>query len=101
MYIHNNKIASLADRGLGACQHACLAHGHGCHAGVYAFARGGRCNVVDGYLLPWEVVPTMKLQEITKYHSEISPPQPGLYTAVFTTMNQRNTTAWPELSMLG
>lgn len=35
-------------------------------------------GVVDGYVLPWEVVPTMKLHEMTKYHSEINPPQPGL-----------------------
>ncbi|WP_313076348.1 TRAP transporter substrate-binding protein [Melaminivora sp.] len=46
-------------------------------------------GVVDGYVLPWEVVPTMKLHEMTKYHSEINPPQPGLYTALFTiAMNQ-------------
>ena len=46
-------------------------------------------GVVDGYLLPWEVVPTMKLHEMTKYHSEISSPAPALYTAVFTiAMNQ-------------
>ncbi len=46
-------------------------------------------GVVDGYVLPWEVVPTMKLHEMTKYHSEINPPQPGLYTTLFTiAMNQ-------------
>ncbi len=41
-------------------------------------------GVVDGYVLPWEVIPTMKLHEMTKYHSEINPPQPGLYTGLFT-----------------
>ncbi|SDM41433.1 TRAP-type C4-dicarboxylate transport system, substrate-binding protein [Oryzisolibacter propanilivorax] len=46
-------------------------------------------GVVDGYVLPWEVIPTMKLHEMTKYHSEINPPQPGLYTTLFTiAMNQ-------------
>lgn len=46
-------------------------------------------GVVDGYVLPWEVVPTMKLHEMTKYHSEFTAPQPALYTAVFTiAMNQ-------------
>lgn len=46
-------------------------------------------GVVDGYLLPWEVIPTMKLEEITKYHSETDPAAPALYTAVFTiAMNQ-------------
>ena len=46
-------------------------------------------GVVDGYVLPWEVIPTMKLHEMTKYHSEISAPQPGLYTTLFTiAMNQ-------------
>ncbi|PWW44609.1 TRAP transporter substrate-binding protein [Melaminivora alkalimesophila] len=46
-------------------------------------------GVVDGYVLPWEVIPTMKLHEMTKYHSEINAPQPGLYTTLFTiAMNQ-------------
>lgn len=46
-------------------------------------------GVVDGYLLPWEVVPTLKLHEMTKYHSEINPPLPGLYTTLFSiVMNQ-------------
>lgn len=46
-------------------------------------------GVVDGYLLPWEVIPTMKLEEMTKFHSETDPKSPALYTAVFTiAMNQ-------------
>lgn len=40
-------------------------------------------GVIDGYVLPWEVIPTMKLQELTKYHSETDPSDPALYTAVF------------------
>lgn len=41
-------------------------------------------GVVDGYVLPWEVIPTMKLHEMTKYHSEINAPDLGLYTTLFT-----------------
>ncbi len=40
-------------------------------------------GVIDGYVLPWEVIPTMKLQELTKYHTETDPAEPALYTAVF------------------
>ncbi|TAH40949.1 MAG: TRAP transporter substrate-binding protein [Betaproteobacteria bacterium] len=40
-------------------------------------------GVIDGYVLPWEVVPTVKLHELTKYHSETDPAEPALYTAVF------------------
>lgn len=41
-------------------------------------------GVVDGYVLPWEVVPTMRLHELTKYHTEMSPEAPSLYTTLFT-----------------
>lgn len=41
-------------------------------------------GVVDGYVLPWEVVPTMRLHELTKYHTEMSPESPSLYTTLFT-----------------
>jgi TRAP-type C4-dicarboxylate transport system substrate-binding protein len=40
-------------------------------------------GVVDGYVLPWEVIPAVKLHEMTKFHSETDPTQPSLYTAVF------------------
>lgn len=40
-------------------------------------------GVVDGYVLPWEVIPTMKLHEMTKYHTEMDPSEPSLYTAAF------------------
>jgi TRAP-type C4-dicarboxylate transport system substrate-binding protein len=46
-------------------------------------------GVVDGYLLPWEVIPSIKAHELTKYHSETDPKSRALYTAVFTLqMNQ-------------
>jgi TRAP-type C4-dicarboxylate transport system substrate-binding protein len=46
-------------------------------------------GVVDGYLLPWEVIPSIKAHELTKFHSETDPKMRALYTAVFTLqMNQ-------------
>jgi TRAP-type C4-dicarboxylate transport system substrate-binding protein len=46
-------------------------------------------GVVDGYLLPWEVIPSIKAHEFTKYESETDPKVRALYTAVFTlAMNQ-------------
>jgi TRAP-type C4-dicarboxylate transport system substrate-binding protein len=46
-------------------------------------------GVVDGYLLPWEVIPSIKAHELTKYHSDTDPKVRALYTAVFTlAMNQ-------------
>ncbi|ETD66580.1 C4-dicarboxylate ABC transporter [Pelistega indica] len=54
-------------------------------------------GVIDGYILPWEVVPTMKLHEMTKYHSEINPPQPGLYSTLFTiAMNKQKYESLPD-----
>ncbi|HHU94177.1 MAG TPA: TRAP transporter substrate-binding protein [Alcaligenaceae bacterium] len=41
-------------------------------------------GVVSGYVLPWEVVPTMRLHELTKFHTEMSPESPSLYTTLFT-----------------
>jgi TRAP-type C4-dicarboxylate transport system substrate-binding protein len=40
-------------------------------------------GVIDGYVLPWEVIPSVKLHEMTKFHSETDPSMPALYTAVF------------------
>jgi hypothetical protein len=46
-------------------------------------------GVVDGYLLPWEVIPSIKAHELTKYESETDPKARALYTAVFVlAMNQ-------------
>lgn len=54
-------------------------------------------GVVDGYILPWEVVPTLKLHEMTKYHSEINAPDPVLYSALFSiVMNKQKYDALPE-----
>ena len=40
-------------------------------------------GTIDGFLLPWEVIPSVKLQEMVKYHSETDPSRPALYSAVF------------------
>ena len=54
-------------------------------------------GVIDGYVLPWEVIPTMKLHELTKYHSETDPTEPALYTAVFTVaMNKAKYNSLPD-----
>lgn len=39
-------------------------------------------KVIDGCLVPWEVVPAIKLQERVKFHTEIAG-SPTLYTATF------------------
>lgn len=41
-------------------------------------------GVIDGYVLPWESLPPVKLHELTKYHTETDASEPALYTAVFT-----------------
>ena len=37
-------------------------------------------RVIDGCVVPWEVVPAIKLHELVKFHTEI-PGSPTLYTA--------------------
>lgn len=39
-------------------------------------------GVIDGAVVPWEVVPALRLQEMVKNHTEI-PGSPTLYTATF------------------
>jgi TRAP-type C4-dicarboxylate transport system substrate-binding protein len=39
-------------------------------------------RVIDGAVIPWEVVPALKVQELVKFHTEI-PGSPTLYTASF------------------
>jgi TRAP-type transport system periplasmic protein len=39
-------------------------------------------HVIDGCVVPWEVVPAIKLHELVKFHTEI-PGSPTLYTASF------------------
>lgn len=45
-------------------------------------------RVIDGCVIPWEVVPAVKVHELVKFHTEI-PGSPTLYTAsFFLTMNK-------------
>ncbi len=39
-------------------------------------------KVIDGAVIPWEVVPAVKVQELVKFHTEI-PGSPTLYSASF------------------
>ena len=39
-------------------------------------------KVLDGCVMPWEVVPAVKVHELVKFHTEI-PGSPTLYTATF------------------
>jgi TRAP-type C4-dicarboxylate transport system substrate-binding protein len=52
-------------------------------------------KAIDGCVVPWEVVPALKLQELVKYHSEI-PGSPTLYTATYiVAMNKKKYAALP------
>jgi TRAP-type C4-dicarboxylate transport system substrate-binding protein len=45
-----------------------------------ALAKG----TIEGTTVPWEVVPALKLHEVTPFHTETDPLVPALYTAMFT-----------------
>lgn len=40
-------------------------------------------GVIDGAVVPYEVVPSVKLQELARYHSETDPAEPAFYTSTF------------------
>lgn len=40
-------------------------------------------GTIDGFALPWEVIPSVKLHEMVKHHTETDPSRPALYSAVF------------------
>jgi TRAP-type C4-dicarboxylate transport system substrate-binding protein len=48
-------------------------------------------GVIDGAVVPWEVVPSIKVHEMVKFHSETDPSMPALYTAVFLYAMNRKT----------
>jgi TRAP-type transport system periplasmic protein len=53
-------------------------------------------GVIDGALLPYEVMPAIKAQELTKFHSEPHASQPKLHTSVFVfAMNKAKFEALP------
>lgn len=40
-------------------------------------------GVIEGCVIPWEVVPSVKVNELTKFHSEFDPAGGALYTTTF------------------
>ncbi|MDP2368690.1 TRAP transporter substrate-binding protein [Rhodoferax sp.] len=40
-------------------------------------------GVIDGAMLPWEVVPSVKVHELVKFHSESDPKARAVYTSAF------------------
>ncbi|TSE20539.1 Solute-binding protein [Tepidimonas alkaliphilus] len=40
-------------------------------------------GVIDGCVIPWEVVPSIKVHELVQYHSEFDPKGGALYTTTF------------------
>ena len=40
-------------------------------------------GVIDGAVVPYEVVPSVKIQELVKFHSETDPSEPAFYTSTF------------------
>lgn len=40
-------------------------------------------GTINGCVIPWEVVPSVKVQELTKFHAEFDPAGGSLYTATF------------------
>ena len=40
-------------------------------------------GTIDGCVIPWEVVPSVKVHELTKFHSEFPSTSPALYTTTF------------------
>lgn len=54
-------------------------------------------GVVDGAVLPWDVVPALKLHELVKYHTEMAPGQPALmHTALVLAMNPAKYASLPD-----
>ena len=53
-------------------------------------------GVIDGAVIPWEVVPSVKVEELTKYHAEFDPKSGALYTTTFVmAMNKAKYDALP------
>lgn len=51
---------------------------------------------IDGCVLPWEVVPSVKVQELTRFHSEFDAASGALYTAAFVmAMNKKRYESLP------
>ncbi|PPE64903.1 TRAP transporter substrate-binding protein [Caldimonas caldifontis] len=48
-----------------------------------AVAEAVNKGVIDGFVLPWEVIPSVRLHEMVKFHTETPDNRPALYTSVF------------------
>ena len=53
-------------------------------------------GTIQGCVIPWEVVPSVKVHELTKYHAEFDPAGGALYTTTFVmAMNKNKYNALP------
>ncbi|MFM1855894.1 MAG: putative periplasmic component, partial [Pseudomonadota bacterium] len=53
-------------------------------------------GTLDGFLTAWEIIPSFKLHEVSKYHTETDPSRPAMFTAGFIfAMNQARYDALP------
>ena len=53
-------------------------------------------GTIEGCVLPWEVVPSVKVQELTRFHSEFDPSVGAIYTAACVmAMNKKRYDALP------
>jgi TRAP-type transport system periplasmic protein len=53
-------------------------------------------GTIDAAVIPWEVVPSVRVHELTKYHSEFPAGTPALYTTTFVmAMNKRRYDGMP------
>ena len=53
-------------------------------------------GVINGAVIPWEVVPSVKVNELARYHAEFAPEAGALYTATFVmAMNRKKYESLP------
>jgi len=53
-------------------------------------------SVIDGALMPYDVVPSVKVQDLVRFHADTDPSQPAIYTATFVfAMNQARYNSLP------
>ncbi len=53
-------------------------------------------GLLDGCVIPWDVVPSVKVHELTKFHSQFDPTSGALYTTTFVTaINKRKYESLP------
>jgi TRAP-type C4-dicarboxylate transport system substrate-binding protein len=64
---------------------------------VTALADAMSKGVLDGAMVPWEVVPAVKVHEVARFHTETDPSVSALYTAVFLfAMNPKTYASLPD-----